>query len=237
MRHLRLTAAGALAGMAVLAACNDSTPTPSGPDTAEAFHFDSLAFEASSSSEQNRVAALDLALRALADGGTPGTLQLTTSQTSAPESFSAVAWSAANVVQTSTADSATDSVMVIVAWRDLNADSMLVIRTGHASLFPPVQSELATLGLTGILSGDSLQAAAIVSGNTVTLADSGLVNAQFGVLGAGCSFITVASVTNDSGSGANCDLALIDFAFALRFSPSALWGLNAGASPGVVILR
>ena len=226
-----------LAGVAALAACHDSTVSPSGPDRPLAAHLDSLSAQATSASQLNRAAALDLALRAIADGSLPGTLQITTSLTSAPASFTAVAWSEAHVILKNGVDSVADSLMVFVAWRGLTADSMLVIRAGHPGLAPNVQAELETLGLTGALSGDSLASAALVSGNVVTLADSGTVNGLYGILGSLCSYITVSSIGNDSGSGSACQLALLDVAFALRFSPSTLWGLNAGASPGVVIVH
>lgn len=236
MRYLRLAV---LAGLSAVAACNDKVPGPTGPNTSLAFHFDSLSSAATKASENNRATALNLALRVMADGGYPGLVKIADGTKTDTATYETIAWSIASVVQKGTVDSVTDSLMVIVGWRGINADSLIVLRVGTTGLAPNVQNELATLGLTfNGLSGDSLVSAALVTGNnTVTLADSGAVTAQYGVLGQNCEFITVTSIANDSGSGTSCQLVLIDWGFTLRFSPSSLWGVQAVASPGVVIIQ
>jgi hypothetical protein len=236
MRHLSL--AGVFGALA-LAACQDIVPAPSGANTGMAEHFDSLSAQASAASQDNRAAALDLALHALADGAKPGSMLITTTAAIDTATYSTIVWSEASVIQQATSDSVTDSLVVLVGWRGTNADSILVIRAGHPGFAPTIQSELATLGLTTGLPQDSLASAALVTGgNTVTLADSGVVNAVFGVAGSSCAFITVTSISNDSNtSDAGCDYVLIDWGFSLLFSPSEVWSLAAGASPGVVVLR
>jgi hypothetical protein len=236
MRHLSLAG---LFGAVALAACNDSIPLPSGPSKSLAAHFDTLSAQATAASQDNRAAALDLALHALADGGQPGSIKITTQQTVDTATYTTIVWSEASVVALTNSDSVTDSLIVLVGWRGTNADSILVIRAGHPGLAVNIQGELATLGLTTGLTQDSLASAALVTGgNTVTLADSGVVNSTFGAAGSLCQFITVSSVTNDSNAAdAGCEYVLIDLGFSLLFSPSDVWSLAAGASPGVVILR
>ena len=243
MRHLSLVA---LAGATwAVAGCHDTLPGPVGPDTAIALHFDSLSAQANAASQPNRLAALDLALRALADGTIPSTLILTTG-TGAHDTatYTLVTWSLADLVQKATSDSVTDSLLVLVAWRNANADTMVVVRSGDVGVAPEIQGELATLGLTGHLTSgtaDTLTSGALVTGNTVALADSGSVEGDFGIFGASCSFVSVSSIRNDSGTQCNREEFL--WQWTLRFSPSVTWSLSGslGASPayspGVVIVH
>ena len=234
MRHLSLVA---LAGAAwTLAGCHDTTPTIPGPDTVLALHFDSLTAAAHIASQTNREAALDLALRALADGATPSAVLMLTGPTAQDTAvYNTVSWSQASVVVGATADSITDSLTVFVGWRGTNADTMVVLRTGHTKLAPQVQSELATLGIATALPSDSLESGALVTGNTVAPADSGAVEGDFSVFGAPCQFVTVSSLVNDHAF--QCDRDLIIWKFTLRFSPSVKWGLNTTYSQGVVVVH
>jgi hypothetical protein len=237
MRHLSLAG---IAAVWALAACHDTLPGPSGPNHTLAAHFDSLSAQATAASQDNRAAALDLGLHAIADGGTPGSIRFTTGTAATDTAaYFTIVWSTAKIIQRPSGDTVTDSLLVLFAWRGTNADTILIVRAGHPGLATNIQSELATLGLTIGLPQDSLASAVLITtGNTVAPADSGSTNAQFGVLGSPCSFIVVASVTNDSNSnGATCEYVLTDWAFTLRFSPSVLWSLAGGASPGVVLLR
>lgn len=234
MRHLSLVA---LAGAAwALAGCHDSIPGITGPDTALALHFDSLSAQASAASEPNRQAALNLALRALADGAIAGTLILSTgSGTKDTATYNTVSWAAADLITKATSDSVTDSLIVFVGWRGANADTMVVLRSGDPKLAPQVQSELATLGLTTGLATDTLTSAGLITGNTVAVADSGSVGGQFGIFGAACRFVTVTSIVNDA-SATQCNRELLLWQFGVRFSPSAALALStADYSPGVVI--
>jgi hypothetical protein len=234
MRHLSLVA---LAGAAwALAGCHDNAPVILGPDTALALHFDSLSAQASAASQPNRVAALDLTLRALADGAIPGTVIVSTGATAHDTAtYNNVTWSQANLKAIATGDSVTDSLLVFLAWRGTNADTIVVVRTGHSNLAQQVQAELATLGIATALPGDSLASGALVTGNTVAVADSGKVEGDFGIFGAPCKFVSVSSITNDT--GVQCNREIMFWEFALRFSPSNTWGLNATSSQGVVIVH
>lgn len=238
---MRFMSLATVVAICVLAACHDTLPGPSGPNTTLAAHFDSLSAEATAASEPNRAAALDLGLHALADGGQAGSIRFTTGATAADtESYFTIVWSTANVHVAATGDSLTDSLMVLFAWHGTNADSILVVRVGHPSLATAgVQAELATLGLTTNLPQDTLGSAALITGgNNAAPADSGSTSAEFGALGSACTFITVASITNDnSAKGATCQYVLVEWAFTLRFSPSVLWSLGGGASAGVTLLR
>jgi len=222
-----------------MAGCLDHISTgPTGPVTAVAFHFDSLSAQASAATQENRVAALDLVLRALADGAIPGILILSTGSTGKDTAtYNTVGWGAATV--NASGDSLTDSLMLFLGWRGANADTMVVIRSGDTRMSPQVQAELATLGLTSRIatsdSTDSLTSAGFVIGNTVAVADSGVVASGFGVIGAACAFLTVASVTNDA-TAAACNRELYTWVFGLRFSPSTRLGLATQSfSPGVVV--
>ena len=235
MRHLSLVA---LAGAAwAFAGCHDNVPVTSGPDTALALHFDSLSAQANAASQPNRVAALNLALRALADGAIPSTLKISTGATAQDTAtFNSVSWSQATLKAIATGDSVTDSLLVFLGWRGPNADTIVVARAGHSNLAPQVQAELATLGIAAALPTDSLASGALVTGNTVALADSGKVEGDFGIFGARCTFIAVSSIANDN-NGVQCNREIIFWEFALRFSPSTRWGLNATSSQGVVIVH
>jgi hypothetical protein len=235
MRHLSLVA---LAGAAwALAGCHDNTPVILGPDTAVALHFDSLSAQAHAASQPNRVAALDLALRALADGAIPSTLKISMGTTgNDTATYNTVSWSQATLKAIATGDSVTDSLLVFLGWRGANADTIVVARTGHSNLAPQVQAELATLGIATALPTDSLASGALVIGNTVAVADSGSVEGDFGIFGAACRFIAVSSIANDN-NGVQCNREIVFWQFALRFSPSNTWGLNAIGSQGVVIVH
>jgi hypothetical protein len=235
MRYLSLVA---LAGSAwALAGCHDNTPVITGPDTALALHFDSLSAQASAASQPNRVAALDLALRALADGAIPSTVIVSMGGTARDTAtYTAVSWSQATLKAIATGDSVTDSLLVFLGWRGANADTIVVARSGHSKLAPQVQAELATLGIATALPTDSLASGALVTGNTVAVADSGAAEGDFGVFGTPCKFTAVSSIANDN-NGIQCNREIIFWAFALRFSPSKIWGLHATASQGVVIVH
>jgi hypothetical protein len=233
MRYLCLAG---LAGISVLSACNDSLPPAPGPDTALAYHFDTLAAEASAASQLNRAAALDMALRAIADGAIPDTVRLLVGSASDTVKYATVSWSIANaIVDASGDDSVADSLMVFLAWRTSSPDTIFVARVGDPTLSDLVQAELETLGLTVNMRGDSGASGALVTGNTVTLADSGNVAAGYDVAGEPCPFVNVSSVTNDDGTA--CSREIIDWSFTLRFSPSSVWSISAAASQGVVILN
>jgi hypothetical protein len=234
MRHLRL--AGLLGAVAV-GACVDSLPPASKPDTALALHFDTLTAEANSAGQPNRVAALDLTLRTLADGANPALVALTTGSASDSAMYSSVVWSIATAkVDAAGQDSVTDSLMVFLAWRTSTPDTIVVARLGDLSLATPeVEDELATLGLTTSMANNSGASGALVIGNTVSLADSGRVSGGYAVLGGLCQYVTVTSIANDYGT--SCNTELFDWSFSLRFSPSDVWGLSAGASQGIVILQ
>jgi hypothetical protein len=105
------------------------------------------------------------------------------------------------------------------------------VRAGDPTLAPQVESELATLGLAGSVATP----AALVIGNTVTVADSGAIQGDYGFFGAVCAFVTVTSVTNDNGD--QCDREYFLWQFGLRFSPSVYWNLASSYSPGVVIVH
>jgi hypothetical protein len=232
----------AVAGVCALAGCLHDTAKILGPDTALAQHFDSLSAQANAASQTNRVAALDLALRAIADGAIPGTLIFSTGPTTKDTAtYTTVSWSAATVVAKSTADSVTDSLMVLVGWRGANADTMVVVRSGDPTLAQQVRSELSTLSLSGHLvtsvATDTLTSAALVMGNTVAVADSGSVEGDFGVSGATCEFFTATSVVNDNHSGQQCVRELLLWQFGVRFSPSTRLSLVPGYSPGVVVVQ
>jgi hypothetical protein len=215
--------------------CPNDTPVISGPDTALALHFDSLSAQAKAASQLNRVAALDLVLRALADGALPGTVIVSKGATPHDTAtFGSVSWTQASVKTLATGDSVTDSLLVFLGWRGTNADTIVVARTGHPNLAPQVEAELATLGIATALPTDSLVSGALVTGNTVTVADSGSVEGDFGVFGLPCRFISVSSIANDNSM--QCDREILFWEFALRFSPST-WGLNATSSQGVVIVN
>jgi hypothetical protein len=243
MRRLNLVLAAASVGL--VAACHDTTVQPTGPDHTKIQHFDSLSAQAKAAGQTNRVAALDLMLRTLADGGIVGSDQITTGAGAGNFLiYSSLAWSiATEVVKPGTnVDSVTDSLMVLTAWSGANADTMLVVRVGNPKLAQQVKTELATLGLTAAMprfasdtvKGDTVSSAAIVVGNTVIPADSGGVSASYAIFGSGCVFVDVTSVQNDKGT--QCVRELFDFTFDLRFSPSISWGLMSNA-PGVVIVH
>jgi hypothetical protein len=234
MRQLTLVA---LVGSFALAACHDNFPKIAGPDTALALHFDSLSAQANTASQANRVAALDLMLRALADGTVPSTLILSTGPTAHDTAtYTTVSWSTANVKATSaTTDSITDSLIVFVGWRGDNADTMVVLRSGNPKLAQQVQAELGTLGLSTGLASDTAVAGALVTANTVAVADSGSIEGDFGIFGAVCEFVSVSSIVNDH--GVQCNRELLQWQFGLRFSPAGRRGLRAAFSPGVVIVH
>jgi hypothetical protein len=235
----------AVVGVCALAGClHDDSTKILGPDTALALHFDSLSAQASASSQDNRVAALNLALRAIADGTLPGTLILSNGPDAKDTAtFTTVSWTMASVVTNSSSqtDSVKDSLLVFVGWRGANADSMIVVRSGDPGLAPQVQSELSALGLANHLvdtsAADTLTSGALVAGNTVAVADSGSVEGDFGVFGAVCAFVTVSSIANDNVSGQQCNRELLLWQFGLRFSPSLRWSLPSGYSPGVVVVH
>lgn len=234
----------AVVGVCALAGCLHDTTKILGPDTALALHFDSLSAQASASSQANRVAALNLALRAIADGTTPGTLILSNGLGAKDTAtFTTVSWTMASVVvNSSQADSVKDSLLVFVGWRGANADTMVVVRSGDPGLAPQVQGELSILGLTSHLvipgaAADTVTSGALVAGNTVAVADSGSVEGDFGVFGAVCEFVTVSSIANDNVSGRMCNRELLLWQFGLRFSPSVRWSLPSGYSPGVVVVH
>lgn len=240
MRQLRLLA---FVGAAwALTACHDTISQPAGPDTALALHFDSLSAQANAASLPNRVAALDLILRALADGTLPGTLILSNGLGNKDTiTYNTASWSVANVITKPGGDSVTDSLIVFLGWRGGNADTMVVLRSGDTKLAPQVESELSTLGLLAHLAPsdttDTLTSAGLVTGNAVAVADSGFVRGAFGVFGAPCKFVTVTSVTNDQAEK-QCNRELLQWDFGVRFSPSARLGLTTQAfSPGVVLVR
>jgi len=220
-----------------MAGCLDHITQPSGPETSLAFHFDSLSAQASAATQENRVAALDLVLRALADGAIPGTIILATGPGAHDTAtYNTASWGAARIAH---GDSLTDSLIVIFGWRGANADTMVVFRSGDTGMAPQVESELATLGLRSRIatsdSTDSLTSAAFVSGNTVTVADSGAITSAFGVLGAPCAFVTVGSIGNDA-TAAACNRELFAWMFGVRFSSSTRLGLTTQSfSPGVVV--
>ena len=226
-----------------VAGCHDTIPAPSGPDVMLALHFDSLSAQANAASQTIRLAALDLALRALADGTIPSSLVFSTG--SSPQdvgTYNTVTWSTANVKAGSVNDSVTDSLLVLVGWRDANADTMIVIRSGDVTLAQQVQAELSTLGLTSHLvtsdKTDTVTSGALVTGNSVAVADSGSVEGDFGIFGASCLFVTVHSIANDN-DGVQCNRELFLWNFALRFSPSVTWSLKGTTaySPGVVVIH
>jgi len=238
---MRLVAA---VGVCALAGCLHDTTQILGADKALALHFDSLSAQASASSQGNRVAALNLALRAIADGTTPGTLILANgSGAKDTATFTTVSWTMARVVTNSSTqtDSVTDSLLVFVGWRGANPDTMIVVRSGDPGLAPQVQSELSALGLSNHLvdssAADTVTSGALVAGNTVAVADSGSVEGDFGVFGAVCEFVTVTSIVNDNTSGQQCNRELLLWQFGLRFSPSVTWSLPQGYSPGVVVVH
>jgi hypothetical protein len=222
--------------------CLDHITQPSGPDTTLALHFDSLSAQASAATQENRVAALDLLLRALADGAIPGTIILSTGAgASDTATYSTATWGAANLVVRSTGDSVTDSLVVFLGWRGVNADTMVVIRSGDPTIAPQVESELATLGLTHRIatsdSTDSLTSAGFVAGNVVAVADSGAISGGFGVFGAACAYVPVSSIANDATS-AQCNRELFLWTFGVRFSLSTRLGLATPSySPGVAVQR
>jgi hypothetical protein len=234
----------AVFGVCALSGClHDDSAKVLGPDTAIALHFDSLSAQASASSQENRVAALNLALRAMADGTTPGLLILSNGlDAKDTATFTTVSWTMASVVTNSSApDSVKDSLLVFVGWRGANADTMVVVRSGNPGLAPQVQSELAILGLANHLvtsdTTDTVTSGALVAGNTVAVADSGAIEGDFGVFGAVCEFVTVSSIANDNVSGQTCNRELLLWQFGLRFSPSVRWSLSSGYSPGVVVVH
>ncbi|HTD59372.1 MAG TPA: hypothetical protein VK679_01915 [Gemmatimonadaceae bacterium] len=234
----------ALAMAGVLVGCLHDDTKILGPDTALALHFDSLSAQASASSQENRVAALNLALRAIADGTTPGTLILSNGlDAKDTATYTTVSWTMASVLLNSTTqtDSVKDSLLVFVGWRGVNADTMIVARTGDPGIAPQVQSELAILGLTNHLvtsdATDTVTSGALVAGNTVAVADSGSIEGDFGVFGAVCAFVTVSSIANDNVSGEQCNRELLLWQFGLRFSPSVRWSLPSGYSSGVVVVH
>ncbi len=235
----------AVVGVCALAGClHDDSAKVLGPDTPLALHFDSLSAQASASSQANRVAALNLALRAIADGTTPGLLILSNGLGAKDTAtYTTVSWTMANVAVNATAqtDSVKDSLLVFVGWRGANADTMIVVRTGDPGIAPQVQSELAILGLANHLvdtsAADTVTSGALVAGNTVAVADSGSIEGDFGVFGAVCAFVTVSSIANDNVSGQMCNRELLLWQFGLRFSPSARWSLPSGYSPGVVVVH
>jgi hypothetical protein len=234
----------AVVGVCALAGClHDDSSKILGPDTALALHFDSLSAQAGASSQENRVAALNLALRAIADGTTPGTLILSNGPGAKDTAtFTTVSWTMASVVTNAAqVDSVKDSLLVFVGWRGANADSMIVVRSGDPGLAPQVQSELRILGLTSHLvdtiSADTLTSGALVAGNTVAVADSGSIEGDFGVFGAVCAFVSVTAIANDDVSGQQCNRELLLWQFGLRFSPSLRWSLPSGYSPGVVVVH
>jgi len=235
----------AVVGVCALAGClHDDSAKVLGPDTPLALHFDSLSAQASASSQANRVAALNLALRAIADGTTPGLLILSNGLGAKDTAtYTTVSWTMANVAVNATAqtDSVKDSLLVFVGWRGANADTMIVVRTGDPGIAPQVQSELAILGLANHLvdtsAADTVTSGALVAGNTVAVADSGSIEGDFGVFGAVCAFVTVSSIANDNVSGQMCNRELLLWQFGLRFSPSARWSLPSGYSHGVVVVH
>jgi hypothetical protein len=235
----------AVVGVCALAGClHDDSTKILGPDRPLALHFDSLSAQASASSQDNRVAALNLALRAIADGTLPGTLILSNGPGAKDTAtFTTVTWTMASVLTNSTSqtDSVKDSLLVFVGWRGANADSMIVVRSGDPGLAPQVQSELSILGLTNHLvdtsAADTLTSGALVAGNTVALADSGSVEGDFGAFGAVCAFVSVTAIANDDVSGQQCNRELLLWQFGLRFSPSLRWSLPPGYSPGVVVIH
>jgi hypothetical protein len=235
----------AVFGVCALSGClHDDSAKVLGPDTPLALHFDSLSAQASASSQENRVAALNLALRAIADGTTPGLLILSNGLGAKDTAtFTTVSWTMASVVVNSSApDSVTDSLLVFVGWRGANADTMVVVRSGDEGIAPQVQSELRTLGLTSHLvipgaAADTATSGAFVTGNAVAVADSGSVEGDFGVFGAVCAFVSVTSIANDNVSGQQCNRELLLWQYGLRFSPSVRWSLPSGYSPGVVVVH
>ena len=230
----------AIVGACALAGCNDTIPGPLPPNTQLTLHFDSLSAQASAASQPNRVAALNLALRSLADGTLPGLLVFSTGPGGTDTvTFTTVTWSAATVLTVGQATTVTDSLLVLVGWRGANADSMLVVRSGDPALAPQVQSELSTLGLTATHlvtsdTTDTATSAALVGGNAVTVADSGAVEGDFGVSGTNCQFTTVSSVQNDK-AASQCMRELVLWQFGLRFSPASRLRLQPGYSPGIVV--
>jgi hypothetical protein len=240
MRHLSLIG---LAGAAwAMAGCLDHTTGPSGPDTALALHFDSLSAEASAGSQENRVAALDLVLRSLADGAIPGTLILSTGPDAHDTAtYNTATWSSATLKAVAGGDSVTDSLNVFLGWRGADADTMVVLRTGDTKLAPQVQSELARLGLTnGLVTSDTtdtLTSGGFITGNTVAVADSGSIAEGSAIFGAACAFVSVSSLANDA-SAARCNRELLLWTFGVRFSPSVRLALTTPSySPGVVVQR
>jgi hypothetical protein len=234
----------ALAMAGVLVGCLHDDTKILGADTPLALHFDSLSAQASASSQENRVAALNLALRAIADGTTPGTLILSNGLGAKDTAtYTTVSWTMASVLLNSTTqtDSVKDSLLVFVGWRGVNADTMIVARTGDPGIAPQVQSELAILGLANHLvtsdTTDTVTSGALVGGNTVAVADSGSIEGDFGVFGAVCAFVTVSSIANDNVSGEQCNRELLLWQFGLRFSPSVRWSLPSGYSSGVVVVH
>jgi hypothetical protein len=234
MRLLRLAA---LASISAVAACHDTIPQPAGPDTPLALHFDTLAGQASAGSQASRSAALDLVLRTLADGADPTMVNLSTGTAGDTSSFSTVTWSVATAkVNAEGQDSVTDSLMVFVAWRGLNPDTIVVGRLGDPTLAPQEQAELETLGIaTSVPADTGGGAGALVIGNAVSLANSSTITGGYEVLGGLCQYITVTSIANDEGTA--CSKEIFSWSFDLRFSSSNVWGLVAGVSQGVVILK
>ena len=230
----------ALAGAAwAIAGCHDTLPPPAGPDVMLALHFDSLSAQANAASQPIRVAALDLALRALADGTIPSGLVLSTGSSAQDvRTYNTVTWSAATLAPGSQTGAVIDSLLVLVAWRNANADTMIVIRSGDLTLAPRVQAELSTLGLTSHLVADTVTSGALVTGNTVAVADSGSVEGDFAIFGASCLFVTVHSIANDN-DGTQCNRELFLWNFGLRFSPSVTWSLKGTTaySAGVVVVH
>lgn len=224
-----------------MAACLDKAPTPAGPETTLALHFDSLSAQASAATQPNRVAALNLILRTVADGGIPGRLILSIGAGAHDTAtYNTATWGAATLAASASAqDSLTDSLIVFLGWRGDNADTIVVLRNGDPRIVPQVGSELATLGLTSRIatsdSTDSLTSAGFIVGNTVVVADSGAISGSFGIFGTACQFTTVSSIVNDA-SDHVCDRELFGWTFGVRFSPSTRLGLStASYSPGVVV--
>jgi hypothetical protein len=240
MRYLNLVVVAA--GLALVAACHDTTIQPPGPDNTRVQHFDSLSAKAKAAGQTNRVAALNLTLRTLADGAIAGSNEIKTgSQANDFVIYRTAVWSLATEVVRQPADSITDSLMVFTSWSGANADTILVVRVGNPKLQQQVNAELATLGLTtthltsDTVTADTVTSAALVVGDVVFPADSGIISASYAVFGSACSFVTVQSVTNDSGT--QCAREVFDWNFDLRFSPSVRWGLSQTTAAGIVIVR
>jgi hypothetical protein len=224
-------------GLAAAMACHTDIPSAPGVDAKAAAHFDSLVAQATAAGQPKRAAALQIALRSLADGANASALFQVTAggHTDSAFTMGTITWSTATVrLLASGVDSVTDSLLVQTAWRGINADTIIVTRVGNAlALAGPIQPQLTTLGLS---TTDSVKAVFVGSTDSAAVADSGTLSASFAILGTPCVYTTVQSTGNDSATQGTCDRVGTFWKFDLHFGPTR-FGVASGGSPGIVIIR